>query len=501
MNANLLVRFTLLIAALTLTALSSALAAGRAPALRYQFKSPVTNIYSVQIEMQNEDDTDILAGNLTVIGQSISSNTLSLTVRGSLSPRRNPSTSPATYRPFRGPSRWPSPISLNEPCEIQFDPSGRVLRISGDYPLSIPFGSIAQLFIESFPARAENRWSVAENLTIMDDPLNLGPANSFVLSPYGASYYSGSFMSRNAQGALSVTRNTRYEVKSSTPELVTLTKQMDLASRLLFGNEPRTSATATGEVAFDLNGVLQRAQLQTKTIANSDTLTRRSAGSLQIKLLKGEELEAALKPPPAQPGQISPTKKLTTEEIQKLMDDLKSSDTAARSVAASKLHFANLTNAPAGLVDLMVTFVSDNDPSLRNAAVRIIADYGTAEQLPVLLKFLKDSENSNNDTAIRGLGRLKDKRAAEPLAAVIASGRSEAGLAAEALIKIGPDAEDAVLALLKEKHRDTRRQACNILKQIGTAKSLEPLQELAFDPDRTVSEAAAEAGRAIRARQ
>ena len=91
--------------------------------------------------------------------------------------------------------------------------------------------------------------------------------------------------------------------------------------------------------------------------------------------------------------------------------------------------------------------------------------------------------------------------AAEPLAALIASGSSDAYQAVEALSKIGSDAEDAVLPLLQEKHNETKRQACKVLKDIGTKKSLEPLRELMLSTDRSLSDSAGEAVRAIMARQ
>jgi hypothetical protein len=65
-------------------------------------------------------------------------------------------------------------------------------------------------------------------------------------------------------------------------------------------------------------------------------------------------------------------------------------------------------------------------------------------------------------TLAKGLGRLEDPRAAEPLAELIAAGQSDPSSSfrrdmpvAEELIKTGPPAESAVLALLKEKHTDT----------------------------------------------
>jgi HEAT repeat protein len=76
----------------------------------------------------------------------------------------------------------------------------------------------------------------------------------------------------------------------------------------------------------------------------------------------------------------------------------------------------------------------------------------------------------------------------------------EAHQAASALREIGPEAEAAVLRLLKEKHLETKREACNILRQIGTRKSIDPLREAMLAPDQMLSQAATEAVRAIQSR-
>jgi HEAT repeat protein len=101
---------------------------------------------------------------------------------------------------------------------------------------------------------------------------------------------------------------------------------------------------------------------------------------------------------------------------------------------------------------------------------------------------------------MHGLARLQEKSAAEPLADLLALGDTDSSTASDALIKIGPVAEDAVLALLKERHADTLRNACRVLKQIGTQRSLEPLKNLVLSPSASVNQAAGDAARAIAAR-
>lgn len=477
--------------------------AARASALRYRLPEGVTNLYSVSIEVRGENGTEALAGNLNVASRTVASNVFGLNLRGTLMPKRDPSI------PFRPPMygsggsypRWSMPVYLNEGLDIQFDERGQLLRLSGDYALPIPLGTLAQAFVEVLPAKPDSKWESTDNLAVLDEPFSLGPALSFIpLQPYGMSSYVGPMGSRGNQYALvPVTRKLRYEIKSSSSQ-VTIAKRLSLDSQLQFGSEPRISASGEGEFVLNQeSGLLLRAELQCKAVANSDTVTRRSTVVLKLKLLEGAEREAALQAAPNPSPR--PAKKLTGEEVQKLMEDLKSNENSTRSMAASKLQTAELAEVPPGLLELMTGFLNQEDSMLRSAAAKVIADYGTTEQVPALLKLLKDSENSSHYNIIRGLGRLKDKRAAEPLAALIASGSSDAYQAVEALSKIGSDAEDAVLPLLQEKHNETKRQACKVLKDIGTKKSLEPLRELMLSTDRSLSDSAGEAVRAIMARQ
>jgi hypothetical protein len=471
--------------------------AARLPALRYHFAEGQTNAYKVEIEVRGENGTDKLVGNLIVSPKAGPSNVLCLGVRGMLSPRREPGMMSPGFG-MGGYPRGMTPVSLNNPAEIWLDDRGRVLRVTGDYPLPIPLGSVAQLFAETLPAASETRWESSDELAVLDDPPGLGPAISFLpAQPYGMSYFNGPYNPRGGVAVVTVTRKIRYEIKSSTADQATISKQLNLDSRLQSGAEPRIRASGDGEFVFDRqSGFIRSATMQFKNVLNGENITRRRSGSVRVSRLEGEERETALRPYAEHPA-----RKLTSEEIQKIIEDLKSNDSATRTAAASKLQASELTEAPTALLELMTGLLTDSEMSVKMAAAKIIADYGTTEQVPALLKLLRSGDTSLRWSAIRGLGRLKDKRAAEPLAALLASGSSDGYQAVEALTKIGPDAEDAVLPLLKEKHVETRRQACSVLKQIGTQKSVEPLRELMLDPDQMLSTTAAEAVREILARQ
>jgi len=506
---------------LPLTFIAPNVDAARTPPLCYRPSPNQTNTYRVEIELRGEGGTETTAGNITVTTRAIGSNVIALAFRGSLTPRRDVPTSPAYG--LSGYPRWFAPASFSTGSEIQFDESGRVLRIAGDYPLPLPLGTFAQLFVELLPASEKSRWEITETLSALDDSISFGPAASFFgAQSTGAPYYAGPNYPRGSAAVIAVNRKTKYQVASSTPDRLTIKKSFALDSLLQAGNEPRLSASGEGEFVFDRRqGLIRSVELQTKAVMNTESVTRRMTAVLHLKLLEGKERDAALHPSTSQPvtaKQIfspesalelerpSPTprpqKKLSSDEVSKLMDDLKSEDTSARVNAASKFQtFELAATAPPELLTLMAGMLTNADSSMRMAAAKVIADQGTSEHVPLLIKLLKSNDHSARYSALRGLGRLKDKQAAEPLVAMIAAGGSDGYQAVEALNKIGADAEDAALTLLKERHNETKRQGCRILGTIGTKKSLDPLRELMLEPDYSLSSAASEAVKAIMARQ
>jgi hypothetical protein len=507
---RLLVKFLLPIVCAVVV--SKGAAAGRTPLLRYGWPEGQTNIYHLKVEVRDESGVEVLAGNVFVTAKSAATNIICLGLRCSLTPQRDASRSP--YSPMGNQPRWLAVASISD-CEIQFDDRGRVLRVSGDFPLPFPLGSLAQLFVEQLPASSDSRWETSDNVFVLDENLAFGPAAAFLnAQSYSAPFYGGNYNPRASSAVVAANRKAKLEAKTSLPEIVTIRKSVSVESILRGGTEPRLTATGDGELVFDRSGgFIRRAELDCKTVKNTESTTRRIATSLQLKLLEGTEREAVFRPrpevavKPARPEvdqlfnpQKPVVKKLTAEEIAKLSDDLKSDDNAARMDAVMKFQSSELAAVPPELLTTMSEMLTNSDPSLRAMAAKVICDYGTVDQMAIMIKLLKGGRDySMRSYALKGLGRLKDKRAVEPLVALIAEGY-EAYQVVDVLTKIGPDAEVASLSLLKEKHIDTRRQGCNILGRIGTKKSLEPLRELMLDTDYSLSSSAAEAVRSIQAR-
>jgi S1-C subfamily serine protease/HEAT repeat protein len=94
-----------------------------------------------------------------------------------------------------------------------------------------------------------------------------------------------------------------------------------------------------------------------------------------------------------------------------------------------------------------------------------------------LIKLLDGGEDFRRGQIAEILGKLRDPRAAQPLAKLMAEDNFGFRYA-QALESLGPAAEKAVLPLLKHKDEDVRRTACDVLEKVGTRQSLPALEAL-----------------------
>jgi HEAT repeat protein len=313
-------------------------------------------------------------------------------------------------------------------------------------------------------------------------------------------YYPG----RGSQGVLRAKQRAQMKVTGASADTVTIEKKAFLKTICSTGGEPRVSATAEGRISIDTTtGWPKTIEMECKTIVVTENLSRRTVLNLKWQLLEGAEREAALVP--------QSERKPGPPDWTKIMNQLNSEDNFKREMAARELTMsANQSIVPPpDLLMLLAKLENDSSDVVRQAVFTMLAGFGATEHVPLLLKGLRNPD----DAAIRlacakGLGRLKDPRAVEPLANLLAAGQSDQfssrmsrpNPVTDALIHIGPEAEDAVAALLKEKNVDTLSQACAVLKSIGTGKSLPALKELTAYPNKELSEAAADASRSIQSR-
>jgi HEAT repeat protein len=120
----------------------------------------------------------------------------------------------------------------------------------------------------------------------------------------------------------------------------------------------------------------------------------------------------------------------------------------------------------------------DPNVGIREDAVLAVKTWGTPQNTDALLKVFADFQASGKGSyilVIDTLATLKDPKAAPALAQGLTHA-SEREAVAKALFAIGSPAEDAVIPFLQNIDRDARLESCQILAEIGTSKSVQPLQ-------------------------
>jgi serine/threonine protein kinase/HEAT repeat protein len=124
--------------------------------------------------------------------------------------------------------------------------------------------------------------------------------------------------------------------------------------------------------------------------------------------------------------------------------------------------------------------LKDPDNGVREAAARAVGAWGGADNVAALVKLLKDPDKRVRHAAVAALGHLKTEKAAEPLLKHLDVDFDQA---LEALKELGPLAEPAALARLKDKNADRkdRLNACKVLIFVFTVKSGPDLKDLSMD--------------------
>ncbi len=489
--------FLLLISCLTVSA--------RDAAMRYKFSTGQTNVFAVEISVRSENGSEVTSGNVFLVTRKVTTNSAILSCRGNFRSeiKRTPQRGPGV---FPGYGHYPGRMMPNEnifpnDCEIELTERGMEFRDGGDHVLAVPLGKLVQSLFEPLPAKSGNA-EASDIVAALDDPLWLGPAEGFLNArmngqPMAMRYNMG--YPQQTPAILTVARQASTRAKESTVGTVEIHKHVTLESFTRTGIEPRLAATSESDLTFDRNaGLLSKIETQSDVTSQTETTIRKAKVTFKSRLLTGDELAAALVPPPPP----APPRKLSGADLEKISADLKSPDLETRRAALRQFNGAEIETPSDEFIALIAAMALDSDSFVRVTVANYLGGHATTNEVSVLLKLLKDSDWSSRQNATKALGRLKDGRAIQPLADLIArNGNMYGQETGAALINIGAPAEKVVIGLLNERSAETQRQACIILQQIGTEASLDALQKLVGEGDQQTSQAAVEAIRAIKQRQ
>jgi HEAT repeat protein/ribosome-associated translation inhibitor RaiA len=190
--------------------------------------------------------------------------------------------------------------------------------------------------------------------------------------------------------------------------------------------------------------------------------------------------------------------------VPQTLEDIKSSNRDVRKSAIDWLARLNVKPDLQPQVAVAAqSLLSDSNDDIRRDATEMFGKYAAKEQADELLRLLDDKEHDKWKAGLTGLLRLGDARAAERIAH-----RKEIRTEAFRIMRqTGAPAEavaSKTIPLLEVKEGGTAKELCEILGEIGTAKSVGLLQQVKkkalLAKNSSVSDAADKAIESIRRR-
>ena len=168
----------------------------------------------------------------------------------------------------------------------------------------------------------------------------------------------------------------------------------------------------------------------------------------------------------------------TDAEVTAALEDLKSTDRPKRAAGADQLAkaYVPLPAQRAEVSKALEGQVTDKDIWAANAALRALQLWGGPECVPAVLRAVE--HNFTRGEALNVLANYKDPAAAVAIANMLPSPGGRV-FAVNALKAMGPVAEKAVIPFVTGKNGFAAREACNILKEIGTTECIPILTEAA----------------------
>ncbi len=473
--------------------------------LRYQWKKGQTYAYRVTIKGDRGYYANYYAGDVTYKVKSADENDilLSMSAKMTRGERLEPidvfAIAGPGFGPGFGPWMMPGPpvmVRSNSQKEVvvTVDPQGRVDHIEGDAQLPFLLGDLSQLMIEQLPDTKKTAWTIA---------------NDTGVSVIGAFYPFYRFWGVRYREGVPATEKTVYTILGQTDKQITIAKHYELTTGSgLVNGKPRFEANGDGKLIFNtergLPGSMDFRMLVTVREANK---TEESPVRITYRLLSEEEIAAAQKEADEAKKKEELAKKeklrpLTNQEIETALVDLASGD-IERITATVKLLSEKKPREPSPKIAkaLESVMLSSDQVGTRGEAAGAMKNWATPENVPALIKALKDEWPPVRTGAVEALCKFKPKEAIKPISQLMSDGHVRR-TATKFLTSMGPDAEDAVLAhFAASSDAWAKADMCLILKEIGTKKSIAPLEKAVMDENWMINGNARKALTAVKARE
>jgi hypothetical protein len=479
----------LLAVGLTVLLLPVALRAAEPVKLRYGWQGGQRYAFEIEIVADRGEEIETLKGTPVLRVESVDRDGAKIVLQN-----KDLASTTRAKQPGRGAFRFPSPPRIPRGPggpfgaftghEMTLDDRGRVVNQRGESQLPFVLGNLSQLLVEPLPAEAEAQWSRTESTGIRIS--SEWPPRS-------------PFRQDVEKERLNAEETTRVTVEKVTPEAATLKREYRLQTVEAVDGKPRMEFSGSGTITFDRRrNLLSSMDYAANFIVRESNTETRYPITVKFHLLSDAELAEY----EAKQARLAAERKAAPQgdERAQLIADLNSGDINKARPAILTLNGKEPDQPDAEMASALALFLSGEDKSLRSISAQILEKWATDAEIDPLVAALTDDSPVVVNAAMKALGRLRAAAAIDPIAEGLGTNQTRIAASA-ALIMMGSAAEEKVAGLLQHDDWVTRMEAAKVLKEIGTAKSLEALGSAArVDDNGLVKKFAAEAVEAIEAR-
>jgi hypothetical protein len=439
-----------------------------APKLRYDFKAGQEYAYEVKIHAEIKKVQDTREGVLTYNVTSATDEQIVMKQTGMLR-------SHLTGSVLIGPPRLMGPPQFaTGPQTISINRSGKMLVANRELtPLPYLLGQKELLLLEEFPDEAKNTWDKQRDILVKETKSNSrfghrGPPHA-------------SDTDKTERGGQ---ESAQYTVTDARPNIVVIRKTFKLSTSEEADHITRFDMSGEGEFTFDRTaGVIRSISMKYDIHVNEKNETLNVPVTVDCKLLTAQEVaehqrreEEKLAAAQAMIAKATASKPFERGERNKLLADLRSTDKGRAKSAAERLATVPVDDRPGDFAKPLAVLLAHSNEWGQEAAAKALAVWAAPEAEAALIEASKSKNMMIRGPSLKALGKLRSKKAAEAVAGQMY--RKGEG-PAKALKEMGPVAEEAAIACLKDRDEWVRKEACGVLAEIGGEKSIQALSEYA----------------------
>lgn len=327
-------------------------------------------------------------------------------------------------------------------------------------------GSMQGLLFDLLPNADEKQWSYHEagTLTVQSQRMQLGRRGL----------------------PMKYTSQAKYQLESLAPEIATIHKAFDLMTEEQQAGAPRIELTGNQTLRFDrtgglisslkFSGQLTIREEQYRTIHPIEISAHLMTDEERAEQRLHAEREAQAKSERIAARRAEQKRPFTKVERDQILKQLQRGEKKALSVLADK----RPDTLDSEISDELLRLYHAEDLRAKKEILKAIAAWGDEKCIPILIEALGNSNSTVVQLGADGVVRLQAMEALPILIEQMKDSRTRY-TTSRILQLFGASAEDEVLKLLTLNDRQLHISVLQILRKIGTEKSLVTLRQIQTD--------------------